>query len=826
MSMHTSRTLSTIQALLGLADSDGWMQTGRWPGPVLSWAVLAMTVALPDRLPAANFTYSLTMPPGTSYTNAVWQPGNVAPTPGNTYEVVSGGTVLAPWSAGVVTFGGDSLILDSGATLRAGTNTVTMDLRFPGTGTSAGLILAGGSIALTSSNVTLSGTLLVDAASTINLNSAVLRGLTLASRISGAGNLKLLGGGANNLPFELTALSNSFTGAWLADRYATLKASGVGSLGRASIYATNQYARVEPMYDVATPGFLRISSNALFVLHQNCVFGSVIVTNFSLPIGTFSYAYLSNTFRTNFTGTAGQIVVLPAPTGLAATAGNAQVALSWSSVTASNTYKVYRALAFDGPFTLLSSPSGPSYTDSTAANGTTYYYAVTAVSPTGGESGYLDPVTATPAAPPPGPTDLAAAAGNTTVTLTWSGAAGAAEYQIKRSLTSGSGYVSIATNIGNANVTYLDTGLANGMTYYYVVTAVSAGGESDPSNETVGQPSPAPTDLVAVAGFGQVGLTWSDFVGALSYSVKRASTSRGPYTAIASGLVTTTYTDTPLAAGSIYYYVVSALLPGEVESGNSTEAVAVTGPTTPSDLSASAQNYTNILLTWASANNPALTTIKIERSVDGITFSQIDAVPATGTSYVSMNLTLASSYYYRIRASNITGDSPYSSVASATTPGLTLTVNFANGVAGHPVNDPAPTFAGYLVDIGQGFTVRTNGSQYGWDLDNTTNAIWRKTATAPDLRYATLQIMKGTNMIPRKWEIAVPNGSYQVHIVGGDPGPAAVSPMIEQFTVEGTVTPAVPVNSAAPWAEFTNVVQVADGTPDHHQRPGRGQQHH
>ena len=774
-----------------------------------------MVAVLASPVLADNFTFSGSIPAGQSYLDAIWSPGSVAPAAGNTYEVVGGATMYAPRTAGIVTFPGDSFKLNSGTILRAGTNRITMDLRFPGVGANPGFILAGGSVLLNASNVTFSGTLQVQAPSMISNLANQVRGLTVASTVSGAGDLNLVGVGVLNLPFDFTAVSNSFSGSFVLGRFANLRGSGIGSLGRASILATSQSNRFEPMYDMATPGALRLASNALMVLHQNCVFGAVIVTNYSLPIGTYSYAYLTNTFRakTNscgFIGTAGQIVVLPAPTGLAATPGNAQVALAWSAVTSSNTYKVYRGPGADGPFDLLSSGASTSFTDNTAANGTTYFYAVTAVSPTGGESSYRDPVSATPAAPPPGPTGLAAASGDTTVTLTWSAAAGAAEYHIKRSAVSGGGYVSIATNLPG-NLAYLDTGLVNGSTYYYVVTALSVGGESAPSNEAVGRPNPAPADLAAVGGLGRVTLSWSSFAGALSYNVKRASASFGPYTTIASGLSAslTGYTNTPLADGQIFYYVISAQLAAG-ESPISTEVSAITRPATPTGLTAASQNYAEVLLTWANANNPALTTIRIERSGDGVSYSQIDAVPATQTSYVAGNLTLLSTYYFRIRASNLTGDSPYSSVASASTPGLTVGLNFANGNAGVPLNDPAPVYPGYLVDIGQTYGSRTNGSVYGWSVDNTTNGIWRKTATVPDGRYGTLQIMQSPSF-SRRWEIALPRGTYQFHLVGGDPGPNAGYPMIEQFNVEGLTTPARTLTTTTRWAEFTDIVQVADG---------------
>ena len=90
-------------------------------------------------------------------------------------------------------------------------------------------------------------------------------------------------------------------------------------------------------------------------------------------------------------------------------------------------------------------------------------------------------VNATPVAPPAAPTGLTATPGNTTVTLNWSSVSGAATYNVLRSSTSGSGYSTVASALGNT--TYTDTGLTNGSTYYYVVSATNAGGTSPNSAE-------------------------------------------------------------------------------------------------------------------------------------------------------------------------------------------------------------------------------------------------------------------------------------------------------------------------------------------------------
>ena len=68
----------------------------------------------------------------------------------------------------------------------------------------------------------------------------------------------------------------------------------------------------------------------------------------------------------------------------------------------------------------------------------------------------------------------------------------------------------------------------------------------------------APVSLVADPGPGQILLGWTPAPGATSYEVKRALRSGGPYVVIASGLASASYTDSTVAYGAPYYYVVSA----------------------------------------------------------------------------------------------------------------------------------------------------------------------------------------------------------------------------------------------------------------------------
>lgn len=69
-------------------------------------------------------------------------------------------------------------------------------------------------------------------------------------------------------------------------------------------------------------------------------------------------------------------------------------------------------------------------------------------------------------------------------------------------------------------------------------------------------PPAAPTGLTDKPGNGFVKLYWKAVSGASSYKVKRSTTKGGPYILITSGLTTTSYTDTNVVNGVVYYYVV------------------------------------------------------------------------------------------------------------------------------------------------------------------------------------------------------------------------------------------------------------------------------
>lgn len=195
-------------------------------------------------------------------------------------------------------------------------------------------------------------------------------------------------------------------------------------------------------------------------------------------------------------------ISLPAAAlSVSATAGNAQVALAWTAAPGVSSYNVRRATVAGGPYlTIASGQTGTSYTDTTVTNGTTYYYVVTSVGASTGTNSAE--VSATPSLPtPPAPTNLVATGSNGSVALSWSAAANATTYTIRRATTSGGPYTDISAG-AVSTTNYTDTTVTNGTTYYYVVAGVNATVVGANSNEASATPNGSALEMWRQANFG------------------------------------------------------------------------------------------------------------------------------------------------------------------------------------------------------------------------------------------------------------------------------------------------------------------------------------
>src|SRR3989475_5969695 len=188
--------------------------------------------------------------------------------------------------------------------------------------------------------------------------------------------------------------------------------------------------------------------------------------------------------------------VATAPQTLQASAGNAQVSLSWSAPSSNGgsaitNYKVYRGTSSGSETLLATTGNVLSYTDNTAINGQVYFYKVSAVN-SYGESALSNEASASPSSPtataPQPPTGLTATGVSSyQINLSWqapsdNGGTRIAGYKIERSNDTGSTWNIIVSNTGNTATIYSDTGLQPTTTYTYRVSAINSAGTSSPSS--------------------------------------------------------------------------------------------------------------------------------------------------------------------------------------------------------------------------------------------------------------------------------------------------------------------------------------------------------
>ena len=178
----------------------------------------------------------------------------------------------------------------------------------------------------------------------------------------------------------------------------------------------------------------------------------------------------------------------PAPTGVAAIPGNAQVTLTWSLTAAAGSYEVKRSLSSEGvyaPVTPFGGIAATSYVDTSVKNEINYFYLVSATNSIGpGPNSSV--VSATPqvsSGPPSAPTSLAATAVlKTQIDLSWTDPGDTEQgFKIERSTNSSSNFVEIGTVVANVTA-FTSTGLSGNKTYYYRVRAHNTAGNSGYSN--------------------------------------------------------------------------------------------------------------------------------------------------------------------------------------------------------------------------------------------------------------------------------------------------------------------------------------------------------
>jgi fibronectin type 3 domain-containing protein len=279
---------------------------------------------------------------------------------------------------------------------------------------------------------------------------------------------------------------------------------------------------------------------------------------------------------------------------------------------------------------------------------------------------------------PAAPTTVTASPGELQATVSWSAVAGATGYNVKRSNTAGGPYTTIATAVLASP--YIDTGLDNTKTYYYVIsslnTLASCASTADSPEASVTptgvcQKPTAPT-VNATAGNGQVTLSWGTIAGATAYAIDRSESSGTGYASIAQVTApTTTYVDQAVTFGKTYYYKVTTKAACDSDPSTEVSAAPLCSPpaAVPTGLVASTPNTGSVVvLTW-NAVSGAKTSDRyyIMRKLAADTaYTKIAEVTPPAVTFSDTPVTNGTAYNYAVTYYNGTCTSGNSNIVTAT----------------------------------------------------------------------------------------------------------------------------------------------------------------
>ncbi|MFH1226477.1 MAG: SBBP repeat-containing protein, partial [Planctomycetota bacterium] len=351
-----------------------------------------------------------------------------------------------------------------------------------------------------------------------------------------------------------------------------------------------------------------------------------------------------------------------------------QINLAWTNNSTHVTgFKVERKDGVNGTYaaiTTIVEANITVYSDTGLADGTVYYYRVRAYNAVTNSVYGASASGATPVNPPSALSAMVVSLSQIDISWTDNSAVGPG-FKIERKTGAGGTYAQIA--LAGAGITsYSNTGLASEAVYYYRVRAYNASGDSAYCAEASGAtpinpPSALNTEVISSS---QINLTWTDnsAVGP-GFKIERKTGTGGIYAQIAlveAGI--TSYSDTGLTDGTVYYYRVRAYN-ASGDSDYSNEASPAIALNAPTGLAPAAVSFSQINLAWTdNSNNEDGFQIERKTGIAGTYAAITTIVGADIAAYSDTGLTDGTVYYYRVKAYNAIGDSAYCADATATTP--------------------------------------------------------------------------------------------------------------------------------------------------------------
>ena len=415
---------------------------------------------------------------------------------------------------------------------------------------------------------------------------------------------------------------------------------------------------------------------------------------------------------------------LPGPKNVTVEASDEKLTISWDPVVGVTEYKVYYSTESLSSLTDLSNVTSlaggvqttvieKSVVLSGLSNGTTYHLIITAIIDSL-ESARSNEVSAAPFVALP-PENIQAQSSDSTLSISWEAVNNASEYTVYYAAESLSGLADLAnvTSLEGGTVTTATkiavelNGLTNSITYYLVVTATVNGVESYASAEVNSTPFylAPPDGLSAIAGDGEVTLSWNSVADADSYQVYYSTSdnvSSTNYEVVASTSITSVVLD-GLTNGTTYYFIVSSTNSfGESNTSMVTPSTpSVPLPVTPTNIIATPGNGSATVSWDMDAVNSSYTIYGSTASgftVDSAEFIISDIISSP---YTVTGLTNQTTYNFIVAAANTDGNiSPGSTEISITpvAPSIWTTkkkrIPHSNAVT-EVVNDKIHVIGGY-----------------------------------------------------------------------------------------------------------------------------------
>lgn len=255
---------------------------------------------------------------------------------------------------------------------------------------------------------------------------------------------------------------------------------------------------------------------------------------------------------------------LEQPTGISASyERSGHITLKWTAVEGANAYAIYYKPAWGSEYSLLGQSSGTTYSTTTPRMGTVYYYRIQALYVVGGQQVSQGAQSMSFPYIALGDVVIADPRGKdtSTIRLNWTPVAGATHYDVAMSLHDADDYKIVRTDLTGSLCDIRD--ISFNETYDFLVIPKRKLNSGDvitglpSSNRMVGSPMETPSFTGYEWTETGLKLTWDAIPGAMGYVIyRRGFHETGYHKLMVSENTATTYIDTTMKPGEVYYYFV------------------------------------------------------------------------------------------------------------------------------------------------------------------------------------------------------------------------------------------------------------------------------